>query len=1001
MSRKKLLKALVACAVLFLPFISQAQDKVITGRVTDSKDGSGIAGVSVSAKGSGGGAQTDASGAYRITVGPSVTTLVFTSVGFTTQEVNIEGRATADVSLVINNASLGEVVVIAYGTRKRGDLTGSVTAITSKDFQKGTVPSAEQLLLGKVAGLQITSGGGSAGGGSRIRIRGGASLNASNDPLIVIDGVPVESNGIAGSANLLNTLNPDDYESISVLKDASATALYGSRASNGVLILTTKKGSRGKMRFNFNTQVAASNITKKVDVLSADEIRNVITADALATGNNTYRNLLGTANTDWQDEIYQLALTNNNNISASGAIGSVPFRASLGFLTQEGILRTDQFDRYSGSLNLTPKMFNDHLSINLAVKASQTNNTFADGGAIGSAVAFDPTQPVHGGKYGGYYEWLQANGVPIDLSTRNPVALLKLRDNTSRVRRVIGNVQLDYKLHFFPDLHIMANLGLDNAWGTGNDNIDSLSATNYKTGGRRTFYEQAKKNYLADVSLFYAKELKSINSKIDVLVTHSFQDFYTEVSNFPSFSYRAIADPNNPGKKDTIAGSEPTFLTDKPQYRLESYLGRLNFTLADKYLLTASIRRDASSKFSPDTRVGYFPAVAVAWKLKDEFFPASRLISDLKLRGSWGVTGQQDGIAYYSYLPRYSQSTISAQYLFGDTYYSFLRPSAYDANIKWETTTTINVGLDFAFFGNRISGSLDVYQKKTKDLLSVIPVAPGSNFDITLLTNVGNMENKGIEFVLNTVPVKNGKVTWDLGFNVTYNESTITNLLKQQDPGFKGIDVSGIAGGTGNNIGKFTVGYSPYTYFVYKQVYDNATGKPIEGLYEDLNRDGKTDDADRYLYKKPAPDFLLGLNTQVTVDKWSLGLAGHGQFGNYLYNNFNSNNGVLRAIKNPINFIGNASSDYYQSTQFNNNQYLSDYYIENGSFFRLDNINLGYNAGKVFGGRSNLRVSANVQNVFLITKYKGLDPENASDSGVDNNIYPRPRVMTLGLNLDF
>jgi len=1001
MSCNNLQKALMAFSMLFLSLVSISQDRVITGKITDSKDGSPLSGVSVSVKGTTTGTQTDVNGEYRISVSSSATTLIFSSIGYNSQELSIEGKTQINVNLEINNAALGEVVVIAYGTRKRGDLTGAVTSVSAKDFQKGNIPSSEQLLQGKVAGLQITSGGGSAGGGSRIRIRGGASLNASNEPLIVIDGVPVESNGIAGSANLLNTINPDDIESMSVLKDASATALYGSRASNGVIIVTTKKGAKGKPRFNYNTLVSASKIAKKVDVMSADEVRKVITDDAIATGNNTYKNLLGTSNTDWQDQIYQLALTTNHNISASGAVKNMPYRISLGYLSQEGILKTDKFNRYSAGLNLSPKFFDDHLTVTLSVKGSQTENQFADGGAIGSAVAFDPTQPVNGGKYGGYYEWLQANGLPIDLSTRNPVALLKLRDNTSRVRRLIGNVQLDYKFHFLPDLHLQANLGMDNGWGTGNDNIDSNSATNYKTGGRRTYYKQSKENYLADISLFYAKEIKSINSKFDVLLTHSYQDFFTNVNNYPSFSYRAVADPNNPAKKDTIAGSEPTFLTDKPQYRLESYLGRINFTIADKYLLTASVRRDASSKFSPETRVGYFPAVAVAWKLKDQFFRFSRAVSDLKLRASWGETGQQDGIAYYSYLPRYSQSTISAQYMFGSSYYFFLRPSAYDANIKWETTQTTNIGLDFSFFNNRISGSVDVYQKKTKDLLSVIPVAPGSNFDITLLTNVGNMENKGIEFVLNTTPVKTQGLTWDFGFNFTYNKNKITNLLKQQDPGFKGIDVSGISGGTGNNIGKFTVGYAPYTFFVYKQVYDQATGKPIEGLYDDINRDGRTDDADRYLYKKPAPDVLLGINTQLTANKWTLGLSGHGSFGNYLYNNFFSNNGVLRTIKNPVNFIGNASTDYYLRTQFNNNQYLSDYYIENASFFRLDNINIGYNAGSVLGTNTNLRVSANVQNVFVITKYRGLDPENASDSGVDNNIYPRPRIYALGLSVDF
>lgn len=980
-----LLLALTVCSLQAL-----AQDKVVTGKVTDSKDGSAMANTTVKVKGSNTATQTDGTGVFKIKMPAGATTLIFSSIGFASQEVVVNGGV-LNVSLSQTSAALGEVIVIAYGTRRKGDLTGSVTAVSAKDFQKGAIASSEQLLQGKVAGLQITSGGGSAGGGSRIRIRGGASLNASNDPLIVIDGIPVESNGIAGSDNLLNTINPNDIESMSVLKDASATALYGSRASNGVLIVTTKKGSSGKVKYNFGTQESIGTIAKKVDVLTADEIRSIITADAAATGNNTYKNLLGSASTDWQKAIYRSAVSADNNISASGSMGNMPFRLSLGYLDQNGILQTDNFKRVSTALNLSPKYFNDHLTVNVNVKYSQTKNRFADGGAIGNAVNFDPTQPIYAtNKYGGYFEWLQPDGKPIDLSSRNPLGLLNLRDNRSVVNRLIGNVQLDYKLHFFPDLHVLVNVGIDNSNGSGNDNTDSVSATNYKTAGRFVHYEQKKSNTLADVSLFYTKDLTKINSKLDVLVGHSYQDFVTDVSNFPSYGQNGVL----------IPGSTPTFATDKPEYRLESYLGRLNYTLANKYLVTASIRRDASSKFSTDNRVGYFPAVAAAWKLKEEFFKNSTVLYDLKLRLGWGITGQQDVGNLYPYLPRYARSTSTAQYQFGNTFYSFLRPSAYDANIKWETTTTQNIGLDFAFLNNRISGSVDVYKKTTKDLLSVIPVAPGSNFDITLLTNVGNMENKGVEFTLNTVPVKTKELTWDFGFNLTYNKSTITNLLKQQDPNFKGIDVSGIGGGTGNNIGKFLVGYAPYTFNVFKQIYDRTTGNPIEGLYEDVNRDGKIDDADRYYYKKPAPDFLMGINTQVTYKAWSFGLSAHGSFNNYLYNNYNSSNGVLRSIKNPINFVANGSRDYL-STKFNNNQYLSDIYIENASFLRLDNINIGYNAGRVLRKKAGLRVNLSVQNVLVITKYKGLDPENSSDSGVDGNIYPRPRIVSLGLNFDF
>jgi TonB-dependent starch-binding outer membrane protein SusC len=994
-------------AMVLLSAVAFAQTAV-SGKITDSKDGAAVAGATVSVKGARVATKTAADGTFTISV-PANATLFITSVGFSSREVAVGNKTSLDISLVQSNQQLNEVVVVAYGTKRRGDLTGSVTSVSAKDFQKGNIASSEQLLVGKVAGLEVTTGGGSAGGGSKIRIRSGSSLNASNDPLIVIDNVPVESNGIAGSANYLNTINPNDIESISVLKDASATALYGSRASNGVIIVTTKKGTKGKTKFNFNTQTSLASITKKVDVLSGDQIRSIITADAAATGNNTYKNLLGTANTDWQDQIFRSAFGNDNNISASGSVKGLPFelpfRASLGYLNQSGILKTNKFGRVSTSLNLSPKFLDDHLSLNIALKYSHTNNRFVNEGAIGAAVSFDPTQPVYGatGKYGGYYEWLQTDGKPIDLATRNPLALLELRNNTSDVNRLIGNVQIDYKLHFLPDLHLLVNLGVDNAGGKGNDNVDSLSATDYKTGGRKSYYEQKKKNTLADVQLFYSKELKNIKSKVDVLVGHSYQDFYTDVKNFAAFSYRALSDPTKPALKDTIAGSQPTFLTDKPQYRLESYLGRLNYSYNNKYLITASIRRDASSKFSKDNRVGYFPAAAFAWKMKDDLFKTTNAVSDLKLRLSWGVTGQQDGIDYYSYLPRYSQGNSTAQYQFGNSYFAFLRPGAYDANLKWETTTTTNAGLDFGFLNNRISGSVDFYQKKTKDLLSVVPVAPGSNFDITLLTNVGNMENKGMELALNIIPVAKRDITWNFGFNITYNQSKITNLLKQPDPNFKGIDVSGVGGGLTNTIGKYIVGYSPFVFNVYKQVYDKTTGAPIENLFEDLNRDGQITADDRYLYKKPAADILFGINTQVTYKKWNIGLASHGSIGNYLYNGFNSNNGVLRALKNPINFVQNGSPNYMETkfTGTTTNEYLSDYYIENASFFRLDNINIGYNIGKVLHNKASLRLSGSVQNVFTITKYSGLDPENANSSGVDYTIYPRPRIYSIGASIDF
>ena len=983
----------IALTIVFSLFATMAvAQTVVTGKVTAVKNGIPLGGITVNVKGTQVGTQTSSDGTFTLTAPANATSLEFTSVGYTNKTVAI--AANLNVRLDEISQQMNEVVVVSYGTRKKSDLTGAVTSISAKDFQKGNINSSEQLLQGKVAGLQITSGGGSAGGGSTIRIRGGASLNASNDPLIVIDGVPVEGNGISGNANVLNTINPNDIESMSVLKDASATALFGSRASNGVIVITTKKGIKGKVKYNFNSQYTVGVVGKTVDVLSAAEIRSIVTGSE----NAAYINLMGKGTTDWQKLIYQDAVGVDNNISASGAIGNIPFRASVGYLDQQGILKTDKFQRVSSSLNLSPKFFDNHLSVNMNLKLAQTKNRFADGGAVGSAASFDPTQDVNdANKFGGNFEWLNTianvtspKGIGGNAAAPNPLSMLNFRNNNSVTDRFIGNIQLDYKLHFLPDLHLLANLGTDRTQGKGDDITDSISVTNIITNGRFSHYAEIKSNNLIELSLFYTKDLKSIDSKMDFLAGHSYQDFLTNVYNFASYSLRG----------NQIPGTEPVFATDLPQFRLESYYTRLNYTLSNKYLLTASLRRDATSKFAKENRVGYFPSVALAWKMKEEFFKNTSKVSDLKLRLGWGITGNQDGIGNYDYITRYSMSTNNQQYQFGNQFFSFLRPAAVDPGLRWETTTTSNIGLDYGFFNNRISGSIDVYQKTTKDLISRIPIAPGGNYNIELTTNVGNIENKGVEFTINTTPVKNDKFQWDFGFNATYNQTIITNLLKVQDVAFKGIEVGGISGGTGNNISKHVVGYSPNTFFVYKQIYDNATGRPIEGLYEDLNRDGKIDENDRYLHKKPAADVLFGINTQASYKNWSLGLAAHGSFANYIYNNYNSRTGVLNNILNGSVLVSNASSDYL-NTGFINQQFLSDYYIENASFFRLDNINLGYNMGKVFRNTATLRVSASIQNVFVITKYSGLDPENSNGAGIDNTIYPRPRMFSLGANLDF
>jgi TonB-dependent starch-binding outer membrane protein SusC len=987
---RKCCKAGFALLLTLLAVTGFAQTSVI-GTVTDDKSGNPIVGATVSVRGSNVAVATDASGNFTIKV-PANGSLIVSSVNYETQTVNVAGAANLQIKLVQSKGQLDDVVVVAYGTKKKTDLTGSVVSVSTKDFQKGVINSSEQLLQGKVPGLEVTTGGGAAGGGSKIRIRGNSSLIASNDPLIVIDGIAIDGNGLAGSPNLLSTINPNDIESMSVLKDASAAALYGSRASNGVIIITTKKGTSGKTRYNFNTKYSVGKVTNFVDVLSADDVRRIINADAAASGNNSFKNQLGTANTNWQEAIYQNAIGIDNNLSASGTFKSsngkvkIPFRASVGYLNQTGVLKTNKFERLTGSLNLTPKFFNDDLAVSIATKYAFTNTRFANEGAIGSALAFDPTQPINSGskQFYGLSEYVLNTGNPNPLSPRNPVGLLQNRKTFGDVSRVIASAQADYRFPFFKDLHAVLNVAIDDARGFGYSTADSLTAEAYTNKGQFNNFREKKLNTLVDASLTYSKDITSIKSKIDVLALHSYQNFRTRNYNFASYTGVQVV--------------EPAFEFDIPQFRLESYLGRINYSYNNIVLLTGSIRSDASSRFSAENRVGIFPAAAAAIRLNQIFAKGSSKLTELKLRASWGVTGQQNVGGLYDYLPKYNLSTPSAQYQFGNTFYQLSRPSRYDPDLKWETTETANLGLDFGFFSNRITGNVDVYQKKTKDLLSVVPVPPGANFDIELLKNVGNMESEGIEVALNVVPVKNKNLTWEVGVNGSYNNFEVTNLLLYPDPSFKGLAQNGIAGGTGNQVSRHAVGYAPYVFYLHKQVYD-AQGNPIQGVFEDINRDGAVNSSDLVYAKKPNADFLFGFNTSLSYKKWSASAAAHGSVGNYLYNNFNSANASLGSVRNNAGYVTNAGLNI-NKTNFTQAQYLSDYYLENASFLRLDNINLGYNFGKLGRSNANLRLSASVQNVFVITKYSGVDPESASN-GVDNTIYPRPRIISFGANIDF
>ena len=879
---------------------------------------------------------------------------------------------------VKKETEIEQVVLIGYGAKKKTDLTGSITAISAKDFNEGSVNSPEQLIQGKASGIQITTNSGAPGAGSTIRIRGGASLNASNDPLIVIDGVPLDNNGISGASNPLALINPNDIESFNILKDASATAIYGSRASNGVIIITTKRGKTGKLKATYTTTTSVYDKMGTVEMLSADQFRDVVNSKAA----NNYKLLLGKSNTNWQKEIYQTAVGFDNTLSLSGGVKGLPYRLSLGYLNQDGIIKTNNIERSTASLNLNPKFFDNHLDINFNLKGTYVENRFKDDGAVGAAVVFDPTQSVFAPgfeNYGGYFEWLDSTGTPNTNGTKNPLSMLNQRYDLSYVSRVLGNIQFDYKMHFLPELRANLNLGYDYSDSNGNTTVLPTAATEYYRKGSYRRYTQEKKNKLLEFYLNYTKDISAINSLVDITAGYSYQDWQRSEPFAPTSYGNGTMNPQT--------GND--FFT---QNTLISYFARLNYTFDKKYLLTASVRRDASSRFSEDNRVGYFPSVALAWRIDQEnFIKNTNVFSTLKLRVGWGQTGQQDiNNNDYPYLARYVQSNSGAQYQIGDVFYNTLRGQGYDKNIKWETTTTKNLGLDFGFLNNRINGSIEVYEKETKDLLSVVPVPAGANLTNLLLTNVGDMRNRGVEFNMGVEAIKNENFSWEFNLNATHYKSEITNLASTS------VLTGGISGGTGSTIQVHAEGYQPNAFYVYQQVY-NQQGKPIEGVYVDRNGDGIINSGDLYQYKSPAPELLLGFSSRFTYKNWDLGFTMRASFGNYVYNNQASQFGNLSGIK-ANNYLQNIHTSYLD-TQFDTPQYFSDYYVENGSFLRMDNINIGYNFPSFMNENSKLRVFGSVQNAFLITNYSGLDPEVFN--GIDNNLYQRPRVYSIGLNFQF
>lgn len=992
---------------LFLSVGVYAQNITVKGHVKDALGG--VIGASIVEKGNAtNGTITDLDGNFSLNV-PKGATLVISFIGYKTQEV--AAAPSIMVTLVEDSELLDEVVVVGYGRTKKDALTGSVTAIKPDELSKGITNNAQDMLVGKVAGVDVITSGGTPGSGAQIRVRGGSSLNASNDPLIVIDGLTIDNNTATGMSNVLAMVNPGDIETFTVLKDASATAIYGSRASNGVIIITTKKGKSGSApKVSYNGDMTISMIQKKYDVLDGDEFRALVND---MWGENVGTVGLGNANTDWQDQIFRTAISHNHNVSISGGLKNMPYRLSVGYNSSDGIVETSWMRRANVGLNLSPSFFDNHLNLKVNAKYMYEKDRYADaGGAIGAALSMDPTQPVYFAAddsrspfFGGYFqysqtpqnfnsEWLYTNNPN---APQNPLALLKMKDTEAAANDFTGNIEADYKIHGFEDLHLHASYGGQYTESKQDDIISKYSYSNnyYGWNGVTQYY---KYSITANAYAQYMKEIGAHN--FDVMVGAEESHYHRN-----GYNYGQGTDPYTGEAYNPSSRKEQEWAT---HYSLVSYFGRLNYTLLSRYMLTATFRADGSSRFHEDNRWGYFPSVAFAWKINEEAFMKDLTWwNEFKLRLGWGMTGQQDIGTDFGYVTHYTVSDSYAQYPFGDIYYGTMRPSAYNPDLKWETTTTYNAGIDLGFLNNRITANVDGYYRETKDLLNTVTIPVGMQFGSVLTKNIGSLKNYGLEFSINAKPIVTKDFTWDLSYNIAWNHNEITDLVGGDDDFYQIVQSTSISRGNSTRIQANKVGEPVNSFFVYQQVYDE-NGKPIEGMYVDRDGNGRIDDGDRYFYKKPSADVIMGLTTKFLYKNWDLSMSFRASLGNYVYYDFLSNRAVvsqsgLYTNSTLHNTTPEAVALGFTGVGAGNDNYLSDYFVRNASFLKCSNITLGYSFPALFkvGGHETCsgRAFVTAQNPFIISKYKGIDPEVSS--GIDSNPYPRPFSIQIGLNLNF
>jgi len=982
----------------------QAQDITVKGHVKDAA-GEPIMMGTVVQKGTSNGVATDLDGNFTLKV-PKGSVLVISYVGYVTQEVTAAPSVT--VVLQENSKVLDEAIVVGYARVKKSDATGSVTAIKPDEMSKGITTNATDMLVGKIAGVSVISNDGTPGGGASIRIRGGSSLNASNDPLIVIDGLAMDNNGVQGLSNPLSMVNPEDIETFTVLKDASATAIYGSRASNGVIIITTKKGKKGGApKITYNGNVSWGYARKTYDMLSGDEYRNYVTNTLGKSGDG-----LGTANTDWLDEVLRTAFGTDHQVSVSGALKDVPYRVSLGYTNKQGIVKTSKFERFTAALNLSPTFLDDHLAVNLTAKYMHAKNRYADGGsAIGAALSADPTQAVYDDTYsefGGYWQnsvaatfknpdWTRTTNTN---TPQNPVALLNQKNDRANSDVLIGNIEVDYKVHGFEDLHLHANVGGDYSEGRQLTTVSPYSYSNNYYG-----WDGASQSYKYNLQgNFYAQYLHNFNDihNLDVMAGVEQQHFHRS---YYSFGQGNEWYSDNGTLLDEPVAYSPSLRDENSHvYRnsLLSYFGRLNYGLLNRYLLTFTMRWDGSSRFADGNKWGTFPSLGLAWKISEEdFLKNARALDELKLRLGWGITGQQNiGYDFY-YLPTYLSSDQYAQYTIGNTSYYTVRPEMYNPDLKWEKTTTWNVGLDWSFLNGRIDGAIDWYYRKTNDLISTVSIASGIGFGNYQTRNIGSLRNTGLEIAINAHPIVTRDFNWTVNYNFTWNDNEITELEVSN-----GLTGSTISAGLSNQVQVNKVGYAANSFYVYQQVYDEA-GKPIEGLFVDRNGDGIINADDKYVYKKPTADVLMGLTNKFIYKNWDFSFTLRASLNNYLYYDFlsgHANSSWSGIFSNSAYSNTNAEAIRLGFTG-KTDYYMSDYFVRNASFLRCDQITLGYSFTQLFSSPSYKgiggRVYATVSNPFVITKYDGLDPERTHGTGVDGSVYPRPTTWMLGVSLNF